>query len=142
MRSICRLLLISMVAVALPVQGFAAAGMLHCVSPAMPTLAQSHALAQSHSDAHFEEDSAAGGDSHHAHHAGHGDAAASPELQPSHDGHKCSACAACCAGAALPASAIRLALPEPSVEPALPPAKTAVSFIASGLERPPRSHLA
>lgn len=55
---------------------------------------------------------------------------------------KCSACAACCAAAALPTHVAELPLLDLASTPMSLIDVALVSFIASGPERPPRTHLA
>lgn len=140
MRSLCRLLLVWLAVLAMPLQGMAAAAMLHCASAGVARDAQrvphghaadGHDHADGHAHAHHHQDATgdeAGGDP-------------SPALA-SDAGHSCSACAACCAGAGLPAASLHLTLPELSSPPATLAVATTVSFIVSGPERPPRATLA
>lgn len=155
MWSTIRAMLVWLIVLAMPVQGFAAAGMLHCAvgqgtaagvaaSTAAHTAVRSvhpHAGA----GAHARQDADAGAHTRHLAAASMGqmhDAAthasgsqADGSVSPAHG---CSACAACCAVLALPGS-IRLTV-EPAGRlfgpPGLPDA--APSFVPPGLERPPR----
>jgi hypothetical protein len=52
--------------------------------------------------------------------------------------HRCSACAACNIGTALTPATVKVPEPAPAAAPLFVPAGTIPSFIASGLERPPR----
>jgi hypothetical protein len=132
-----RYLLLCLMVLALPMQGFAAASMLHCGGAGSETALQ----IQSPSDARHQ-----GGGSHHHGDGGHGqqgDAAAhahAPDLQAQalasdapasaaaawpDASHHCGACAACCnlvalsefplAVVAVPASATRQLEPAPAV---------------------------
>ena len=125
-----------LLAVALPLQGVAAATMAHCT----PARGESSGAAG--------HDHAAPGVPHHHHdaaadtaaaHAAHG--AADTTVGDASPLHKCSACAACCIGLALPSAAF--ALPQPPVASTAPAAPSAheVAFFTSGPERPPRAQL-
>lgn len=134
MRSTFRLLLLWLMAVALPLQGFAAAGAQHCVP-----MHERMQVTQAHDLGH-------GGH--------HGVAAADADGQAEAPGHsmpdpaaktgafKCSACAACCVALGLPASAAQLpGQPAGGLQPSAAEA-SAAAFLTDGLERPPRSVLA
>lgn len=119
-----RMFMVWMLALALPMQGMAAAAMRYC-GGAEPQPAAHHAAAEVsvHAADHRQHHHPAGPGADHAHAAG----------------HACSACAACCVALALPP-----AMPVPvAVDPA-PTAVTALvapspSFLTAGPERPPRS---
>jgi hypothetical protein len=125
-----RTLWICWLALALPVQGFAAAQMLQCG----PAHARMHvAVSTVHEHTHD-----------HAHHgaatAHHDDT--SPDPSSALAKHSCSACAACCVGLALPSSAPLLTTPtEAAIRDTGAGAPEPV-FLTSGLERPPRPALA
>jgi hypothetical protein len=122
---VLRLMLICLLAVALPVQGWAAATMLSC-GPGHHRMAEAHAH-----EGHAMADE----------HGGHHDAASTSDL---HDlaQFKCSACAACGVVHVLPPAVVDFDLPrEPAhYDALLRPA--GVSFHTSGQERPPRRPLA
>lgn len=144
MPSFVRLVLVWLMVLAIPVQGFAAAAMQHCG----PTHEQMRGVSST----------ASAGDGHAHVHAGQTDAgsshSASPEpaaAQPSSAlpddiaadaGVTCSACAGCCVALGIPAATVRL--------PAAPIGVAAVdrsptqreSFVPAGLDRPPRAVLA
>lgn len=132
MRSLLRLMLLCLMTVSLPVQGFAATGALHC--------AQMHERMQV-SAAHHHDDGAA--------HEHRDRDAASPVLTDADtvpdDGtarvggvFKCSACAACCVGLGLPAGTISLPQgPAQSLAP-MRGEHAVAAFLTSGPERPPR----
>jgi hypothetical protein len=135
MRSLMRFVLLCLMAVALPVQGFAATGALHCGAM--------HQRMQA-ANAHHHDD---GADHHHAH-AGASQAKASPDAGPD-DGaarvggaFKCSACAACCVGLGLPAGTPNV--PQGPSEQFAPPRAmpSDAAFLTGGLDRPPRLVLA
>lgn len=135
MRSLLRLMLLCLMAVALPVQGFAAAGALHCA-----TMHERMQVASMH---HHDD----GVDHHHVQ-------AATPHDMQNSDagpddgaarvgGHfKCSACAACCVGLGLPASTI--SVPPGPAEGMSPSSvsRAVAPFFTGGPERPPRAVLA
>jgi hypothetical protein len=124
MRFVPRLLLIFMLLLALPLQGFAAAAMMSC-APSHHGVPASVAMHD--------------GSAVHAHHH---DSDRDPASTPSHGKHACSACAACCIGGALAPSALRFSADlsthlRPLLARVTPPA-----FITEGTERPPRHVLA
>lgn len=127
---VVRSLWICLLALALPVQGFAAAQMMPC-GPAHESMhdARMHA----HEPAHDHGDQV-------ALHA-HADAAAQDPSSPLAQ-HSCSACAACCVGMALPSSAPVLAAPAESAMRDTAGGAAEPVFLTSGLERPPRPVLA
>ena len=117
-----------LMALAVPVQGFAAASMFDCKTG-------HHGAAVQHAHA--------GG--MHAHHhagaAGHGDtdkSAATGQFSKA----SCSACASCCMSAALPATPVSFEATQAPDSFGLSAPLAVVSFISDGLERPPRSVLA
>lgn len=141
MRSLWRLLLLVIVAVALPVQAFAAAGAVHCARMHERMHA---AAAQASHDHHVHHGMAA------AHHDMSADslsaAPASPtdvpdEGTPLH-AFKCSACAACCVAMGLPAATPKLPSAPAAAETPSLPAIAIAAFVTGGLERPPRTELA
>lgn len=130
MRNLVRLIVMWLIAVALPIQGVAAATMLHCGSTAGQQAAawtQSHAGHAHHHDVTAQSDGVP--EAHHSHHHGGGKLS-------------CSACASCCSAAALPAVQIVLAsqtLAETAIVSFRLPL---VVFLTDGPERPPRTILA
>ncbi len=127
MRSFWRLLLLCLMALALPVQGFAAAGGAHC--GAMHERMQASAAQDHHHPA----------DAMDAAEAPHHDDAAQVGLG---DASKCSACATCCVALGLPATSLLLpVLRAESAQPCFAAAGPA-AFLTSGPERPPRAILA
>jgi hypothetical protein len=134
-------------ALALPLQGMAAAGSWHC-TPAHghmhaagvgPMPAQSHGQVHAALPDHLVHAAAQVGSQ-----AGDAapDGAGSQELSGSFSSAKCSACAACCAAAALPADDVRI--PVVPGDTFVAPARMAapLSFVPGGLDRPPRTRLA
>lgn len=137
MRLHWRLLLVWLMALALPVQGLATAGSLHCSPPParvhMQAQAMPAAAAQGSAHAHLRTHAQTP-----AHAAGHhGSPGAAHEH--GHGGHTCSACAACCPAIGQPGRAVDLpsaplgGFAADTVQAASP------SFVPSGLERPPRA---
>jgi len=135
MLKLLRLLMIALLALAIPVQGVAAATMLYC-----------------------GPDHGPGGDAVHAHqaagasqaHEGHGqdmhehaqpNTPESPQSPEQSAQAKCSVCAACCNAVAISSSAMRLSPAGAEPEPALKPSSQFYSFITDGPRRPPRSFL-
>jgi hypothetical protein len=134
-----RALLLCILAISLPLQGAAAAAMVHCAAVPIHESSAADSEAANHHVAAPAEVSV-------GEMAAMGDGAAPSEwLSKAHaagtTGHQCSACAACCFGLALPsehssqAAEGRSSLPQPAADDSV------VSFISSGLERPPRSDL-
>ena len=144
MRTLIRHLVMWLLALALPLQGAAAATRLHCEPAPKAVSASLHARMAHHHAAHADDGRAA---SHHADTAAGFDA---PEqVSSSHEqgpaqGTKvsCSACAACCTAAAMPAAPLVVAAAD-NVETVLPVASDVTAiFLTGGPERPPRRFLA
>lgn len=124
MRATARLLLIWLLALALPAQGIAAATMQFC--------------GPGHQ--HQVHPAEVGGHAHHAALAGGKSAPAAKLAQLGK--FKCSACAACCLATALPPAIATLPVVKPVIEPeAVVPSDYAGPVVA-GLERPPKHTLA
>lgn len=121
-------------ALAIPVQGYAASTMLACAGGHHypPTAA---AMAQ---EGHAHDHEMAG---HDAHENDHGAMTATPsdEHGSGFGPSSCSACAACCSLLALPSAAPVVAEPERLAGHGAPPAFTAPAFVTDGPERPPRA---
>lgn len=135
MLSLRRLLIVCLLALALPVQGLAAVVMMHCA--AEPALQPEKMLMQEHPHHH-----------QHAHGAAEAgaalDAAATADdpgqgAPVSHQGHGCSACASCCVAMGLPSQAQALGLLLHSQAPALAAHADLPAFLTEGPERPPRA---
>lgn len=133
---------------AMPIQGMAAAGGVHCLTANAPASHQaviervqvdqeSHAYHSHGPSAEPNEDA-----------TGHAEADArqahpkSFTVKTSTPGHTCSACATCCAGAMMPSAAIEVPSPDLSCVPAATVAAEPASIVVSGPERPPREVLA
>ena len=142
MPSWLRFALTWLLAIALPLQGWAAASMLSCgpidermtgaAAAAAPHMHHhGRAAMHAHSPIHSDDRSAASDASDMEHGAAHHDFDKLSKF-------KCSACSVCCTAAALPATIVSFdATPVAhSVDQALP--ATAVVFLTAGPERPPR----
>lgn len=140
-------LLLSLLMLALPVQGLAAAVGLSCGPAHQHGLEALNAL--NAFDGHAPD--AATEDAGHAHHAAHeqhahhqatdtNDDAVATDLQAA--ASTCSACAACCVGAVIPPSAMNLAPVDHGTLAAIAaPTSPFAGHIPDGLKRPPRPHL-
>jgi hypothetical protein len=143
MRAFARLIVMWLIAMALPIQGVAAATMLHCGSatPAWPSTLQS-----AHAHHHDEAASSVPAVAHLAAHSGHHPGAVADDASnatPSHHhaggNSGCSACASCCSALALPVTPVLLASqPVADTVSAAGPLPTVV-FLTDGPERPPRT---
>lgn len=126
---------------ALPMQGVAAATLLHC-GPGH------HGMQLS--DAPVAQHSAGATTSHHG--TGHGDAAMHANMPGDHAPSaadisklsklKCSACASCCLGLALPTAVVALTPFAPADAPVFVIRVEPVGFFTDGPDRPPRLRLA
>jgi hypothetical protein len=140
-------MLVWLTVLALPLQGLAAAAMLHCASGAATTHEVMHQQSPHGPSAHRHDGSPAPADAPTTPLATpddlHGTTPAAVGAgEPVAGGaHTCSACAACCAAMALPALAWDLPAPMLASVPLPASGAGSASFIASGLERPPRAAL-
>jgi hypothetical protein len=136
--------LVWLLLLALPLQGFAAAAMLHCGPSHHRMLAASSvAAAESHMHAHMHATSG----HHHGQETGLEHGAADAGTPAAHDldtlsKFKCSACAACCTGAAMPTAALFIPSLPPAGTPAVALIASRAEFLSGGLDRPPRILLA
>lgn len=136
MRVLARCLLIWLMALAVPMQGMAAASLRHC----LPSHQRSGTLlAAGHSQTgpshgHHATDSAAGAGA--AHDAG------PDKTADGHKAGKCSACAACCVALGLPAPAVRVPVVPADSFIAILRTEAPPSFVPGRLDRPPRRTLA
>ncbi len=130
---------------ALPLQGYAAATLLHCgpghhraVAAAMaaPSGAHEHAM---HSDDHAAGHAGADGATASA---AVGDDGASLDHLDKLSKAKCSACASCCVGAALPTATLEFAPVAGAVVPTPFVPASRVGFYTDSPDRPPRLNLA
>ena len=147
MPTLVRLIVTWLLAVALPIQGLAAATMLHCGSAPQPRVAMPSNAVHAHDHharMHSQADVGGAHSHHHAHDlpsAQHADAkAAGHHHSGGTDG--CSVCASCCGAVALPVMPLVLApqdLAETTAEVRNVPT---VVFQTDGPERPPRTTLA
>ena len=145
MRKLARLLLLWIIAIALPVQGVFAGTLQHCVGGEHQVAFEGGSSSvHSHDEA---VDSGSLGDNH----TSHSHAAMHSHVEPSSSSHShhgtglkgsCSACAACCSSAAPPPTPV---VPVPQrAEHAVPTfvSFAVVTFVTDGPERPPRITLA
>ena len=127
MTSWVRILVLWLVALALPAHGIAAATMQFCA----PALAGPSLGAQA--SPHGE-----GGAHHHAQAADDRAATPAPHDADPHAKLKCSAGAACCMASALPPGSLTLPAVKPPLEATLVVATRYVGPDSAGLERPPK----
>lgn len=124
MRSLLRLLVMWLIAVALPIHGVAAATLLHCAAAPVGVASAGHPAEHGHPPAHMAKADGATSEPAHDHAGGKS---------------SCSACASCCSLAVLPP------LPKlpatVNLAEAISPftAMPLVVFLTSGPERPPRT---
>ncbi len=149
MSRMLRITLMWLMALAVPVQGYAAVAMFSCapghramlVMPAQTASSGAHmqqtpqhshqVMAGAHIDQHHDE----------AAHAGHAHKVASHDAAGEAGNGSCTPCASCCVVAALPATALEFQ-PVPQVDVFVLVAPRDVAFfVTEGLERPPRSAL-
>lgn len=133
--------LVWLVLFALPLQGYAAATLLHCgpghhraAAAAMvgPSGAHHHAMhGDDHASGHAGADGAMVS-------AGIGDDGASLDHLDKLSKAKCSACAACCVGAALPTATLEFAAVAGATVPTPFVPASRVGFYTDRLDRPPR----
>lgn len=128
---------------ALPLQGLAAASMIHCGPNhhrmlATATFAHGEAPGHTTSAAHAHPHEMALADDH----AG-AKSSGAPSVQQLDKlmKFKCSACAACCMGAALPTAALTFEPFPPLMTPDSFVPTTHVGFVTDGPDRPPRLSL-
>jgi len=147
MRKLIRLALLWLVALALPLQGVAAATMLHC-HPAHHRDAASTAHDHHHGAADQRHDHALHGVSHTGDLTAHETQAADEDTSDGARGAdslnkvSCSACAACSSGVALPTTPVFLSPPALIHGPSPALSFDAAVFLTDGPERPPRTPLA
>lgn len=136
MRPLLKSVLLWLLAVALPVQALAAAGMRHCGASHERMRVAVAATASPH-------DHAVG--AHHAHavdHVNSGHDAANDHPVSAEARSSCSACATCCFALALPVAGVQASARPPDGFAPAPPAVSVPPFVTGGLDRPPRILLA
>jgi hypothetical protein len=149
MLRVLRITLMWLIALAIPIQGSAAVTMFGCgpghhggMGSSQTAMSDEHASGADHHSAGAVDDEV---ESHH--HDGGALQDHSHSLEAHGTAHKvakgnCTPCASCCVVAALPATVIQFE-PVPLVDCFVPSAQSGViSFLADGLERPPRLFLA
>ena len=144
MSRILRIMVMWLLALAVPVQGFAAASMVGCMAGHGGAGLHSHAIGMHHHSVELPQHSHEG----HAHVLAHADHRHASDAN--HDVHaggtftkaSCSACASCCTSAALPTALLVFeAMDAPDSFVSLAPQPVA-TFVSGGPERPPRPFLA
>jgi hypothetical protein len=139
-----RFLLLWLMLLALPMQGFAAAGMLFCgpghhgaTPQAISALADHPDGAMAHSHQHG---ATATSDQHsaQAHHATPEKPQSDPLKLDKVGADKCSVCSACCNAAAMPVAAATTLAIAPQAGPIAADSVSFAGFIEGQLERPPR----
>nr|WP_233171074.1 hypothetical protein [Herbaspirillum sp. ASV7] len=139
-----KILLLWLLTLAIPVQGFAA--VLQACAPATAQAAQALPVQQHRMDSmqHVEHDMSADAHVHHGHHdaAAMQVAAGDDDARAHHDQHHanvtCSFCAACTVGALLPLALATLPAPDlPSREYLVQPTSGFVGFLPENPDRPP-----
>ena len=141
-----RILVLLLLALALPLQGIAATTMRFClpVHPAIPAAAVAQHAAHGHGNAAHDgahHHAVADGDQDHAGHAPPSAVDVSDAPIDTAASGTCSVCAACSA-AALPQMALPLLADAPEIHLAQPLFEAHAGLTPGGLERPPRSSLA
>jgi hypothetical protein len=140
MRVFWRSLLLWLMALALPMQGLAAAARMHCAAQAPMSASAVHVDA--HASHHAGQHARHHADPEHPIHAHH--LAADVDGTPHGDadapraGHSCSACAACHAPVGLPPARVMLPAPPVASFTAAALADAGASHVPAGLDRPPR----
>ena len=138
MASRFRTALMWLLLLALPLQGFAAATMLHCGPNHHGMSAESHDHTIS---GHRPHEAGIAGDPHEmATDDGGTDSSAVRHLNKLAK-FKCSACAACCMGVALPTAALAFAPIPPAMAPDSCVPTSHAGFVTDGPDRPPRLSL-
>lgn len=117
-RSLWRIVVMWLLVLALPAQALAGARLMHCQPQGNAAPVSVHQQERAAEQAAPE--------------------ASHCEEQAADTAHRCSACAACNIGTALTPTTVNVPEPAPAAAPQFVPAGTIPSFIASGLERPPR----
>lgn len=143
-----KLAMVWLLALAIPVQGLAAATMVHCgsshqrmhaaVAPGHSHAGSHHALERQHAMDH----GAVAADAADHHHASVAEAAAEPDKYSELAQYKCSACGACCSVAAMPGFSLTVPEPTPVVQWQVAHCLARFGFVTDGPERPPRLILA
>ena len=148
MAVLCKLVMLWLLALAIPVQGLAAATMVHCESSHQrmhDAVAPGHSHAGSHhahGHHHALDHGDVAADAADHHHASAAEPPAEPDKYSDLAQYKCSACGACCSVAAM--LGFSLTVPEPALVVQWRAAHflARFGFITDGPERPPRTVLA
>jgi len=139
-----RTLMIALLALAIPVQGVAAAAMLYCGPDHARGGTAGHTSARDvgHVSAHDHDGHAHAGHEHAQPDMLMADLMFLPDAPDQPAQAKCSVCAACCSAAAIAASTLLFSPPGMEPLPVLMSSSLSYSFITDGPLRPPRSFLA
>lgn len=136
-----RTALIWLAALAIPVQGVAAATMLFC-GPAHHRMAHALAVGDRHDASAAMQDHGIAGHEHAAAHSHEEGSSSHGSAKLTHLGKfTCSACASCCSMLALPTTLLPLGEPEAAIETRVAVRVGVPDFVTEGLERPPRFSL-
>ena len=151
MATLRRFVMLWLLALAIPLQGLAAATMVHCGS-SHQRMHDAVALAHSHAESSAHHHSHRGGhgvdhavsmaDASDHHHEAAADASADPDKYSDLAQYTCSACGACCSVAALPAFALRVPTPNAVVQWEAVHFLARFGYFTDAPERPPRPILA
>lgn len=146
-----RFVLLWLLALAIPLQGLAAATMVHCGSSHQrmhDALVPAHSDGgssthhHSHGGGHGVNHAASMADATDLHHAAVADASAEPDKYSDLAQYKCSACGACCSVAALPAFSLSVPTPSAVVQWEAVHFLARFGYFTEPPERPPRPILA
>ena len=135
-----------LIAVALPIQGVAAATMLHCGATHEHRQVTSTSVVHVHEQMGMHSEANAG--EGHVHHHGHDQASADATSADTAGHHHangqtgCSVCASCCSAAALPVMPLVLASQDLAETATTVHSRPVAVFLTDGPERPPRTILA
>jgi len=137
-----RTLMIALLALAIPVQGVAAAAMLYCGPDHGPGGNAGHTAGHDVGHGHARDGHSQAGHEQAQPAVLAADLAAVPDAPDQPAPAKCSVCAACCSAAAIAASTLLFSPPGMEPLPVLMSSSLSYSFITDGPLRPPRHFLA
>jgi len=137
-----RVLMIVLLALAIPVQGVAVAAMLYCGPDHLAGGTAGHSAGHEGGHVHAQDGPAQTGHEHVQPDMLAADLASLPDAPDQPAQAKCSVCAGCCSAAAIAASTSLFSPPGMEPLPVLMSSGLAYSFITDGPLRPPRSFLA
>jgi hypothetical protein len=142
-----RFVMLWLLALAIPLQGLAAATMVHCGSSHQRmhdavAPAHSHGGSSSHHHSHGVDHAVSMANATDHHDAAAADASADPDKYSDLAQYKCSACGACCSVAALPAFSLSVPTPDAVVQWEAVHFLARFGYFTDAPERPPRPILA